>query len=118
MSAVSQDFSAEPVRGKQTAHHPFAPLTAAEISTTTDLIASVWPAKVDLRFKTITLDEPPKSQMVPYLEAEHSGSSLPFVARKSFVSYYIRNTVSLLCITSADTPEPFFQSLRMLTCSR
>ncbi|KIV91610.1 hypothetical protein PV10_06128 [Exophiala mesophila] len=92
MSAVSQDFSAEPVSGKQTIHHPFAPLTASEISTTADLIASVWPTKVDLRFKTITLDEPPKSQMIPYLEAEHSGSSLPFIARKAFVSYYIRNT--------------------------
>lgn len=95
MAAVAQDFSsAEPAVAKQTVTHPLAPLTASEIATTADLLKSVWPSNADLRFKIITLDEPPKKQMVPYLAARDSGSSLPFIPRKSFTSYYIRNTVS------------------------
>jgi Cu2+-containing amine oxidase len=93
MAAVAQDFSA-PSPAKATVSHPLCPLTAAEIATTADLVRSVWPAQVDLRFKVITLEEPPKQQMVPYLEAEHKGAPLPAIPRKSFISYYIRNTVS------------------------
>lgn len=93
MAAVTQDFTAEPV-AKQNISHPLCPLTASEIATTADLLRSVWPPNTDLRFKIITLDEPPKKQMVPYLEASYSGAPLPFVPRKSFTSYYIRNTVS------------------------
>lgn len=96
MAAVAQDFTAEPV-AKQNVTHPLAPLTPSEIATTADLLRSVWPSNTDLRFKIITLDEPPKKQMIPYLEAVHSGSPLPYVPRKSFTSYYIRNTVSEPC---------------------
>lgn len=94
MAAVAQDFSSTPATAKTSVPHPLCPLTAAEISTTADLLRSVWPSTVDLRFKVITLDEPAKKSMVPYLEAEHSGAPLPPIPRKSFVSYYIRNTVS------------------------
>jgi primary-amine oxidase len=96
MAAVAQDFSSSssPATAKTSVPHPLCPLTAAEISTTADLLRSVWPSNIDLRFKVITLDEPAKKQMVPYLEAEHSGAPLPQIPRKSFVSYYIRNTVS------------------------
>ena len=55
---------------------------------------SVYPSKTDLFFKAITLEEPKKAQLVPYLEAEHRGLRLPRIDRKAFVSYYIRNTVS------------------------
>ncbi|KAJ9496392.1 hypothetical protein H2202_008055 [Exophiala xenobiotica] len=94
MAAVAQDFSSSssPATAKTSVPHPLCPLTAAEISTTADLLRSVWPSNIDLRFKVITLDEPAKKQMVPYLEAEHSGAPLPQIPRKSFVSYYIRNT--------------------------
>ena len=94
MAAQPQDFSSEPAVAKYHTAHPLCPLTASEISTTADLVRSVWPANIDLRFKVITLDEPAKKSMIPYLEAEHSGGSLPEIARKAFVSYYIRNTVS------------------------
>lgn len=94
MAAVSQDFSASPSKGTYPISHPFCPLTASEITTTADLLRSVWPSTIDLRFKVITLDEPAKKSMIPYLEAEHSGSPLPEIPRKAFVSYYIRNTVS------------------------
>ncbi len=94
MAAVAQDFSVASSATKTSVSHPVCPLTAGEISRTADLVRSVWPANVDLRFKVITLEEPPKKQMVPYIEAEHSGAPLPFIPRKSFISYYIRNTVS------------------------
>ena len=94
MAAQAQDFSSEPSVAKYHIAHPLCPLTASEISTTAHLVRSVWPANIDLRFKVITLDEPAKKSMIPYLEAEHSGASLPEIPRKAFVSYYIRNTVS------------------------
>jgi primary-amine oxidase len=94
-AAQTQDYGSQaPAAPQSSVAHPLCPLTAAEISTTAELTRSVWPANVDLRFKVITLDEPAKKSMVPYLEAEHSGSALPQIPRKAFVSYYIRNTVS------------------------
>jgi Cu2+-containing amine oxidase len=76
--------------------HPLCPLTASEISRTANLIKSVWPVNIDLRFKAITLLEPEKKSFIPYLEAEHNGGPLPKIPRKAFVAYYIRNTVSAL----------------------
>ncbi|KIV76854.1 hypothetical protein PV11_08709 [Exophiala sideris] len=92
MAAQQQDFSDAPATAKSSAPHPLCPLTSAELTTTADLVRSVWPSNIDLRFKVITLEEPAKKQMIPYLEAEHNGSSLPRIPRKAFVSYYIRNT--------------------------
>lgn len=77
-----------------TPQHPLRPLTATEITVTAELVRSVWPQPIDLRFKVITLAEPPKKDMIPYFVAELAGSVLPMLPRKSFVSYYIRNTVS------------------------
>ena len=96
MAAQAQDFSSSPSAATATHHvaHPLCPLTAAEISTSADLIRSVWPTGVDIRFKVVTLDEPAKKSMIPFLEAEHAGKALPKIARRAFVSYYIRNTVS------------------------
>ena len=78
---------------KQNVAYPLSPLTASEIAKTAELIRSLWPDKTDLRFKAITLDEPAKKEFVSYLDAQHSDSPLPFIARKAFVAYYIRNTV-------------------------
>ena len=81
--------------------HPLCPLTASEITRTADLVHSVWPSNIDLRFKVITLLEPAKKSFIPYLEAEHSGRSLPQIPRKAFVAYYIRNTVRPLVSCSS-----------------
>ncbi|KAF2807691.1 uncharacterized protein BDZ99DRAFT_446493 [Mytilinidion resinicola] len=77
---------------KQSVSHPLAPLNASEITAASGLIKASWPAHTDLQFKAVTLEEPPKSEVLPYLEAEHSGKPLPRVSRKAFVNYYIRNT--------------------------
>ena len=78
---------------KQVPAHPLCPITASEIKRSAELIKGCWPAKTNLHFKTISLEEPAKAELVPYLEAEHRGSRLPKIDRKAFVSYYIRNTV-------------------------
>ena len=74
--------------------HPLGPLTHAEISESTGLIKALWPTNTNIQFKTITLHEPSKAELTPFLVAEHSGQARPVVERKSFVVYYIRNTVS------------------------
>lgn len=74
--------------------HPLSPLSASEITRSSQLVKALYPAKIDLQFKVVTLEEPPKSIVVPYLDAEHNGSALPSLERKAFVCYYIRNTVS------------------------
>jgi primary-amine oxidase len=78
---------------RQSESHPLAPLTADEITRSADLIRGVWPPTTDLHFKVITLWEPPKHEVLPYIDAEHNGSRLPRLTRKAFVNYYLRNTV-------------------------
>ncbi|KAF2640209.1 hypothetical protein P280DRAFT_469912 [Massarina eburnea CBS 473.64] len=72
--------------------HPLAPLSATEITNAAAIIKASWPAHTDLHFKAITLEEPPKTEVVKYLEAEHNGSPRPSVSRRAFLNYYIRNT--------------------------
>jgi primary-amine oxidase len=78
----------------QAAVHPFAPLSGDEIRIAAGLIKAQWPAQADFHFKVLTLAEPPKAEVLPYLEAEKSGRPLPRIARKAWINYYIRNTVS------------------------
>ena len=86
--------SSLPIRAtKQSITHPLAPIDAAEIKQTVSYVRSQWPAGTDLHFKSITLQEPAKKEVVPYLEAEASGASLPQIDRRVFVTYYIRKTV-------------------------
>lgn len=77
----------------QAAVHPFTPLTADEISIAVGLIKAQWPAHADFHFKVLTLAEPPKVEVLPYLEAEKAGRPLPRIERKALINYYIRNTV-------------------------
>ncbi|KAF7190658.1 Copper amine oxidase 1 [Pseudocercospora fuligena] len=82
-----------PVRtGKQSNVHPQAPIDAGEIQNTVALVQAQWPQGTDLHFKAITLNEPPKAEMVPYLEADFAGDDLPHIDRKVFVTYYLRQT--------------------------
>jgi Cu2+-containing amine oxidase len=93
MAAVQEIAPRQTKASRHYAAHPMCPLTGPEISSAGKIIKSFWPSNVDLRFKVITLEEPPKKQFVPYLEAEHAGNALPRIDRKAFVAYYIRNTV-------------------------
>lgn len=90
---------------KQVVAHPLAPLTSEEIRTASSVLKSIWPQNVDIQFKAVTLEEPPKAEVVPYLEAEHNGTALPHISRKAFISYYLRNTVhppsEILCVETS-----------------
>lgn len=77
---------------KQALAHPLAPLTAEEITTTSRLVREAWPAGTGLQFKQVTLEEPPRAEVLRYLDAEHEGRSVPVVVRKAFVCYYFRKT--------------------------
>lgn len=92
---MQQSFTRAPTTTKYNAAHPVCALGPEEISYASELIRSLWPEHTDLRFKTITLDEPPKALLLSYFQAEHEGRSLPPIDRKAFTSYYIRNTVRL-----------------------
>ncbi|KAJ4364306.1 hypothetical protein N0V95_000818 [Ascochyta clinopodiicola] len=81
-----------PQATKALSSHPLAPLSALEIKAAASTIRASWPAHTDLHFKVVTLQEPPKAQVLRYLEAEHAGGPRPHLARKAFLNYYIRNT--------------------------
>lgn len=84
-----------PDAAKQQESHPFEPLSADEIRTAVKLISEQWPPGTDFQFKAVTLEEPPKAEVLPYLEAEHSGKPLPAIIRKAFVTYYLLRTVGI-----------------------
>lgn len=95
---------------KATPEHPLGPLTASEITESARLIKGLWPSNTNIQFKSITLQEPNKADLVPFLAAERAGKSTPTIERRSFVVYYIRNTVSretasghIIALTSSRT---------------
>ncbi|EPE34296.1 Amine oxidase catalytic [Glarea lozoyensis ATCC 20868] len=83
------------ISGKSTPQHPLGPLTASEIKESSRLIKSAWPSDVNIQFKSITLQEPQKAELLHFLAAEHSGQATPTIERRSFVVYYLRNTDKL-----------------------
>lgn len=76
-------------------NHPLSSLSAAEIETAARLVKELAPGRTDWQFKAITLEEPPKKTLIPYLEAEHEGRNPPKIKRQAFVAYYLRTTVTL-----------------------
>ena len=79
---------------KQLPSHPLSPLSAYEITKSSDLIKSLFPPNVEFHFKAVTLEEPEKIQVISYLDAEYAGKRPAQIDRRSFVSYEICNTVS------------------------
>ncbi|KAF2227924.1 copper amine oxidase [Elsinoe ampelina] len=80
---------------KQNSPHIFAPLSGDEIKNAATLIKKEWPENTAFYFRSITLEEAPKSEAIKYLDAEHSGNALPSVDRKAFVVYQIVQTDKL-----------------------
>jgi primary-amine oxidase len=95
MGKMSTELATDPTpqSAKSVSPHPLAELSAPEIQTAAAIIKASWPAHTDLYFKVVTLQEPPKVEVLKYLEAEHNGKPLPSISRKAFINYYIRNTV-------------------------
>ena len=93
MSLETSSWVPAPSAVKQSPNHPLCPLTAVEIRTAAEAVKAMYPGRPDIHFKILTLDEPEKVLLVPFLDAEHGGRQLPQIDRKVFVAYYIRNTV-------------------------
>jgi len=91
--STSFDSSLPVWAAKQSATHPLAPIDATEIRQAVSSVQSQWPAGTDLHFRSITLQEPAKKEVVPYLDASALGATLPQIDRRVFVTYYIRKTV-------------------------
>ncbi|PVH95648.1 hypothetical protein DM02DRAFT_675343 [Periconia macrospinosa] len=66
--------------------HPFDPLSAQEIKTIAALVKSNMNEKVI--FRVITLVEPPKGEMIAFLDASQTGSPKSNVTRKAMVHAY------------------------------
>ncbi|KAI4148969.1 MAG: hypothetical protein LQ341_001438, partial [Variospora aurantia] len=80
---------------KHVSSHPLSPLTSAEISNVSKLVQSLYPRNANLQYKSITLQEPEKAHLVPFLNAERNGLKTSTIERRAFVAYYIRNTDKL-----------------------
>lgn len=90
--------------GKESSHntlyHPLGPLTAAEYAKTAAILQASWTGDTSLHFKSMVLLEPPKAELIAYLDAERNGHHPAPLARRAYVAYYIRNTVGHLCYDS------------------
>ena len=73
--------------------HPIGPLSGTEIETSSTLIRQAWPTGTRFQFKVITLLEPAKAELIPYLDAERKGLKHRDIDRRAFVVYYLKNTV-------------------------
>lgn len=83
-----------PIRvAKNVTTHPLAPLDANEIQKAVSSIRGLWPDGTDLHFKSISLHEPAKADVVPYIESIDNGQAPNKIDRKVMVTYYIRKTV-------------------------
>ncbi|KAJ4247480.1 hypothetical protein NW762_013156 [Fusarium torreyae] len=74
--------------------HPLDPATAEEIEQATAIVKQFFYG-IPLHFKAAGLDEPPKKELVAYLEAEHNGAPLPALPRRIFAMWYIHRTPRL-----------------------
>ncbi|KFY25200.1 hypothetical protein V491_01869, partial [Pseudogymnoascus sp. VKM F-3775] len=69
---------------EEVVQHPIGPLTASEINRSVSLLKASWPTNTDFHFKAVTLLEPLKAELLPYLQAERSGSTPAKIDRKAF----------------------------------
>ncbi|VEU19734.1 DEKNAAC100479 [Brettanomyces naardenensis] len=69
--------------------HPFDPMTDEEMLITSKLIKDSYAASKKPHFLQIDRLDPPKKDMIRYLEAEKSGAPLPFIPRVLYAIFYI-----------------------------
>ena len=86
---------------KQAYIHPLAPISSTEIENAVALVKAQWPSGTDLHFKAITLEEPKKAEMVPFLEAEfaEAGSRRRLPGSAGTVSRHVSSTIGEMIIT-------------------
>jgi len=74
--------------------HPLDPLNAAEIIQVSSLLKAQSPEH-SLHFKIITIIEPPKAKLRPFLKAERNGNPSSRLPRMASALYYHRGTPNL-----------------------
>ncbi|ODQ77346.1 hypothetical protein BABINDRAFT_41805 [Babjeviella inositovora NRRL Y-12698] len=72
--------------------HPFDQITTQELQAATKLVKDAHAASDAVHFVQVDRIDPPKSEMVRYLEAEKEGRSLPIIPRRAYVYYYTKQT--------------------------
>lgn len=72
--------------------HPFDSVTDAEIRLASKLIKDAYPADANVHFVQIERTDPPKRDMIKYLEAERNGAPTPSIPRVLY-AYYYTNTL-------------------------
>jgi len=92
--------------------HPLKGLTADEIKRAGDILVKIQKTKLEdadrvVRFQHITLSEPPKALLLPYLDAENSLVKLserPWVPRCAKITWsHVRERQDCETIVSLDT---------------
>lgn len=68
--------------------HPFDSLTVAEADLATKLVKDAHPADAEVHFVQVDRCDPPKQDMIRYIEAERNGGVLPRIPRVVYVYYY------------------------------
>ncbi|EXJ86916.1 primary-amine oxidase [Capronia epimyces CBS 606.96] len=85
--------------------HPLDPATAEELEYAVHIVRESLPG-VELHFKVAGLEEPPKKEMVKFLEAEHAGRPVSAPNRWIFMMYYIKKNPRLFeCIVDITAGE-------------
>lgn len=92
---ASDPVKGTPIPAPAVPSHPLGPVTAVEITKSGEILQASWPTGTKLHYKAITLSEPPKSVLAPYLAAERAGEKPAPLDRKTLVIYYLKGTENL-----------------------
>lgn len=74
--------------------HPFAAITDAEIRLTSKLLKDLH-GDAYVHFTQMDRLDPPKKDMLKYLDADRYGGALPEIARRTFAYYYLNSKMPL-----------------------
>jgi hypothetical protein len=74
--------------------HPLEQLGAGEIHAARSIIRRLRPYYASIVYTTITLEEPPKATLIPFLEAEHNGKLDPRTERPPRLARVLYHVVS------------------------
>lgn len=72
--------------------HPFDSAKHHEIKAAAKLVKDAYPADANVHFVQIDRMEPPKKDMIKYLDAEHEGLPLPEIPRVMFCYYWCQGS--------------------------
>ena len=78
------------------AAHPFDPVSPGEIRLAVKVLEAAFPG-IPLRYKKIDYQEPIKSEVIPYIEAERLGKPLPPLPTRLLLALFHRLDTGACC---------------------